>query len=343
MQAGMCVPPERPPLCNEWSRVSTSKSLECAQGPIKGSYRLIRKNGPKWLENCAQSKWFRDEHIKINDMATLIIYLGTTHSLLILALSSIFNSIWAVTSVIMLKPDFFFRVHTWFALLSITRFTFVHYKASSAFTIVTFNDSTFLASTVDSMFKTRWADIIITLFTKAVVFIDTFSTIPWILAVHTHVPIGAQITTGIVGTCVTHLNIFPQLLIMLKQCCHGSKSFFSTLPLRLQCSVDFFCLQLGSIKLDHCPFSKSRPSWKCNLVPSQKVKSHCKGLPVSFRYRKDYRMRLFVEPYTYRKNRFRAISRHLHRGSRWHCIEKCRNLTCFVKLMMRPTQNKSIF
>jgi hypothetical protein len=54
------------------------------------------------------------------------------------------------------------------------------------------------------MFETSWADIIITLFTKAVVFIDTFSTIPWILAVHTHVPIGAQITTGIVGTCVAH-------------------------------------------------------------------------------------------------------------------------------------------
>mmetsp|Transcript_5253 Transcript_5253/g.9651 ORF Transcript_5253/g.9651 Transcript_5253/m.9651 type:complete len:357 (+) Transcript_5253:114-1184(+) len=54
IQTGTFVPPERPPLPKVWSCVSTSTSLDCKEGPLKGSYwlkrhssMLIRKNGPK--------------------------------------------------------------------------------------------------------------------------------------------------------------------------------------------------------------------------------------------------------------------------------------------------------
>jgi len=40
MLTGVFVPPKRPPLPSTWSCTSTSNTLDCIDGPLKGSYRL---------------------------------------------------------------------------------------------------------------------------------------------------------------------------------------------------------------------------------------------------------------------------------------------------------------
>ena len=93
--------------------------------------------------------------------------------------------------------------------------------------MMAFDAVTFLARTVCSTFKTRWAEIIITCFAEAVVFHDTFTAIPRVCPSNDTCTIGiaAAVAADIVGASSTHLNVLLDSFVLLQNCCHGSKAF----------------------------------------------------------------------------------------------------------------------